>query len=145
MDDDLMTWLRAAVNARLGTARYLIESEAASAEWHEPCSGVLVTGAPTHDDTWDGTHAIGDSRLTRFIAMNDPQDTIARCEAELAILDEHATEIYRDESGIVGYHAYWCQTCHIPRDQPGRDWCRTVRLLAAGYRHWPGYRDEWAL
>jgi hypothetical protein len=25
----------------------------------------------------------------------------------------------------------------------GLGWCRTVRLLASGYKHRPGYQEEW--
>ena len=65
------------------------------------------------------------------IALNDPQDTIARCEAELAILEEHGSE-----------HMCYENT----RDGNTWDWhigdCRVTRNLASGYRHRPGYREE---
>ncbi len=47
----------------------------------------------------------------------------------------------------------YCGRCHTPADDAGEDEsqclgviypCRTVRLLASGYRHRPGYREqEW--
>ena len=60
---------------------------------------------------------------------NDPQDTIARCEAELAILDEHGpwdldADAYCSACGDVPQVAYPC---------------RTVRLLTGGYKHRPGF------
>jgi hypothetical protein len=68
------------------------------------------------------------------IAANDPRDTIARCETELAILDEH-----RPEGGAVPGEVC-CITCG---DFPQVLYpCRTVRLVASGYKHWPGYREE---
>ena len=63
--------------------------------------------------------------------MNDPQDTIARCEAEVAILDEHGGE-------------HMC--FEVTRD--GNSWdyyigdCRIIRQVAGGYKHWTGYREE---
>ena len=70
--------------------RYLAERTVEignAAEWTELSSGVLMTIAPdTPQDNWDGVHPLGDSSLTRLMEANDPQDTIARCEAELAML-----------------------------------------------------------
>jgi hypothetical protein len=143
MGDDLAVWLRQAVSERLGLAQSAV-SDGASAEcWQEMTSGVLVTGPSDGEDPWGDVWPMGDSRLTRFIAANDPQDTIARCESELAILGEHATDIRPAGWGVPGQVNYWCQTCNVPGDFPGRDWCRTVLALAAGYRHAPGYRQEW--
>jgi uncharacterized protein DUF6221 len=175
-ETDPVAWLRAEVERDLAEARYVIAPcddncaqpcpfhPAAAAEWHEMSSGVLNTSNGLNpDDVWQGVWAMGDSRVTRFIARHDPQDTIARCEAELAILDEHALTWpggepeyeYRDEAvtdsqGRVGYievkgetiPPYECRACGY--DAPGGP-CRTVRLLAAGYRHRDGYRQEWAV
>jgi len=71
------------------------------------------------------------------IARHDPQDVIARCDAELAILDEH--------EDIDGH----CETCgnYDPtglHEHSVAAPCRTVRLLAQGYRHRDGWRGEWA-
>lgn len=137
MSDDLVAWLREQIEARKRTASVR----------------VLEPGAPWRLDggAWDaGTGilsgsgrpaavAIGDY-AARHIVASDPRDAIARCDAELAILDGHATEII--PGGALPTH-YWCQTCHVPGDNPGRTWCRTVRLLASGYQHRPGYRGEW--
>jgi Family of unknown function (DUF6221) len=129
--DELAPWLRREVGQDMAAARDLIESEAASPVWSEMTSGVLVTGPPEHDDTWSGTFAMGDSRLTRFIAGRDPRWVIADCEAKLAVLDEHDTRDWQ-----VGDRSHDCQW---------RSWpCRTVRLLGYGYRFRPGYREaEW--
>ena len=78
----------------------------------------------------------------QHMAMNDPRDVIARCEAELAIMDEHAPEWidYRDGDGIerASRECIACEPPGTPDNYP----CRTVILLASGYRHWPGYREE---
>ena len=138
MSDDLTTWLRKQIGQRKAAARDLIESEAAAPEWYEMTSGVLVTAPPEHDDHWSGTFAIGDSRLTRFIAANDPRDTIARCDAELAVLAEH-------EAAVIVYESQYAT-----RDGVGNGVLsciktleRVVRLIGSGYRFRDGYREEW--
>jgi Family of unknown function (DUF6221) len=140
--NDLATWLRRCIEER----KYLAENTIRlgnSAEWTELSSGVLMTCRPDDPQArLDGLHPLGDSTLTRLMEANDPRDTIARCEAELAILDEHATKVYRGAVSMF-LDDYWCQTCDVPGDQPARTWCRTVRLLASGYQHRPGYQESW--
>lgn len=131
-----VAWLRRQVEIDRAAARDIIESEAADAVWIEPTSGVLQTGAPTHDDTWAGTFAIGDSRLTRFIASHDPQDIIADCDSRLAALDLCERVIGEDAGKHGGCSAVdaWSALA-VARLALG--------LLAARYRHRDGYREEW--
>jgi Family of unknown function (DUF6221) len=56
------------------------------------------------------------------IALHDPADVIARCEAELSLLDEHVVA---------------CDEC------AGGSPCTTLRRLASGYRLRPGWHDAW--
>lgn len=154
--DELVAWLRGEIEARLKLARYTI-SIGNSPEWQELASGVLVTGPDGDGGVWDGTWAMGDSSLTRLMAANDPRDTIARCEAELAILNVHRLVIADRGGGVLtryviinenpdmraierarSWHNIDCRTCHL------RYPCRTIRLLGAGYRYRDGYQDEWA-
>lgn len=85
-----------------------------------------------------------------------PDDTIARCEAELAIIDEHALMHrmigYLDEEREEAYEELEvCARC-VPKhshyrsraDVPAGP-CRTIRHLAYGYRHRPGWKEGWAL
>jgi hypothetical protein len=145
MSDDLTAWLRKVVGERLALARMAVsvqadvedgaltipaEPAAASLRWREQSSGVLVTSDGREDDAWYGTWAMGDSRLTRLIAANGPCDTIARCEAELAILDLHFSNDFERYPECVH-----CAVEYWP--------CRTVRHLGYGYRARPGYREEW--
>jgi hypothetical protein len=154
-----VAWLRQRIRERLYLAQHAIELGNA-AEWTELSSGVLMTVAPdAPQDRLDGVHPLGDSSLTRLMEANDPRDTIARCEAELAILDEHALtwpdgqpeyehldESVTDSRGGVHYMPvkgdlippYTCRICGYDDGRP----CMTVSLLAGGYRHWPGYREE---
>jgi hypothetical protein len=148
-DLEMVTWLRKTIKARMFLAQHTIELGNA-ATWTELSSGVLMTIAPdASQDRWDGVHPLGDSSLTRLMEANDPQDTIARCEAELAILDEHApleTEWggHRDD-GTWQQGGFVCGSCGHDDGRLGVAWpCRTVRLLAAGYRYRDGYQASWA-
>jgi hypothetical protein len=64
------------------------------------------------------------------IVLSDPQDAIARCEAELAILDEHAPSEAAPDT---------CRCCKGSMAVP----CPTIRRLGSGYRHRPGYLEDW--
>ena len=126
-EEEPVAWLRQRIRERLYLARRTIELGNAP-EWTELSSGVLMTVAPdAPQDGWDGVHPMGDSSLTRLMEANDPQDTIARCEAELAILDNAAddAERYGEESleGRIALHF--------------------VDLLAGAYRHREGYNRFW--
>jgi Family of unknown function (DUF6221) len=156
-DEGPVTWLRQRIRERLHLARHAIELGNA-AEWIEQSSGVLLFAGPTETDAWNGTWASGDSSVTRLMEANDPQDTIARCEAELAILGEHY--ILTDGDRNPAYEAFslypcgpkggardrgsGCVTCHYYSQGAVKSYgiCRTVRLLASGYRYRPGYREE---
>ena len=166
-EEEPVAWLRQRIRERLYLAQHAIELGNA-AEWTELSSGVLMTIAPdAPQDRLDGVHPLGDSSLTRLMEANDPQDTIARCEAELAILDEHgplpdcSAEMiakYRaagfPEAQIAAMEAMVsCARCHVPVDDAYEDEeqclpveypCRTVRLLASGYKHRPGFPAAFA-
>ena len=98
-----------------------------NAEWQELSSGVLVTGDGTETDHWHGTWPMGDSTLTRLMEANDPRDTIARCEAELAILDEHATD---DCRSTARRGPPLRQRCLTPA-RAMRSWRGVIRIPAA--------------
>lgn len=135
--DELVPWLRRRIRERLYLATHAVEL-GSFAEWEERSSGVLVTGDGSDGDPWRGTWVTGDSSVTRLMEANDPRDTIARCESELAIIGEYeaarkvANEARVSPEGIG----------------PGRSACvkalsRVVTLIGYGYRFWDGYRAEW--
>lgn len=136
--DELVPWLRQRIRERRYLAGRAIELGNA-AVWEETSSGVLVTGEPTEADAWHGTWAMGDSSLARLMEANDPRDTIARCESELAVLDLHDAEPLETDLPDGDYRVR--QVC--TRCDDGYWPCRTVRLLGYGYRWQPGYREEW--
>ena len=119
-ESELVAWLRREIEGDLGRARHILD----------------VRGAhpgPRHE----------------------MHDAIADCEAKSAILDEHyilwrhdTNEAYEDFSVVsigAANQDHGCVTCHYygQGGVKGYGYCRTVRHLAAGYRHRPGYRPEW--
>lgn len=134
---ELVPWLRQRIRERLFLATHTVEL-GSFAEWEERSSGVLVTGDGTDSDPWRGTWVTGDSSVTRLMEANDPRDTIARCEFELALLDEHGP--FNPESDWL---RDFCGKCgHIDENRV-RFPCRTVRLLGYAYRRQAGYREAW--
>lgn len=137
VSEDLAAWLRQRIRERLYLATHAVEL-GSFAEWEERSSGVLVTGDGTDSDPWRGTWVTGDSSVTRLMEANDPRDTIARCESELAIIGEYeAARKVADEarisSGALGPGVWACvKTLN-----------RAVALIGYGYRFWDGYRAEW--
>lgn len=80
------------------------------------------------------------------IRRQDPRNAIARCEAELAILDVHpiTTDVippgYRAGTG----QPFGCGVCHDwDGVTEGYGYCKTVTALASGYRHRPGFEEHW--
>lgn len=161
-DEGPVAWLRRTIGFELGDARRVVGLRtglddplppAAAARWEETTSGVLDIGATDESDAWHGVWAMGDSRVTRFIAANDPESRIADLEAKLAILDEHyilasddRNEAYEEFSVVAIGGAdkdSGCATCHYygQGGVKGYGICLTVRLLASGYRHRPGYEE----
>ena len=143
-EEEPVTWLRKTIEADLAEARHVIAlciggcaqpcpfHPAAAAEWREMSSGVLnISEGLDRAGAWEGVWAMGDSRVTRFIAVNDPQSVIARCEAELAILDEHGGEhmCYENVRDGNTFDLYIGD-------------CRVVRHLASAYKHRSGYQES---
>jgi Family of unknown function (DUF6221) len=159
MSDDLAAWLRPQIEARLTLAREACHGT--DGHWWRRATdlgdggppepvGPLYSGEPdigTDGEVFGGEHIVvydeGAPSGWQFdhIAANDPRDTIARCEADLAILDLHCGEWLDEDLDDGDYRSR--QVC--TRCDDGYWPCRTVRLLGKGYRHRGGYRQEWAL
>jgi len=146
-DDEFVPWLRERIRERLEAARKACERTVGhwwrrESDWRGDGTlrpvGHLYAGERIADE--DGGTAAGEFIVVycegapsegQFDHMerNDPRDTIARCEFELAVLGAHRLRRRLDDA--------WCAECH--REFP----CRTVRLLGYGYRFRPGYREAW--
>lgn len=164
MNTEAFKWLREQIEWRLRTAKMT-----ASAQWTARDGDLYaVRGDGGADDqigevwsvpeTSDGEY-LGDAACGTHIALNDPQDVIARCEAELAILGEHYIFTKQDRSeryeefsivtagipGGAGDQGMGCVTCHYTGFGAVKAFgiCRTVKAVASGYRHRDGYAQHW--
>ena len=155
-EEEPVAWLRAAILERKAMALAAGDDDAARA-WTGSDHGYEDGGEvhDGHDEQVVYDEGSPNTAQALHIALNDPQDTIARCEAELAILDEHyilyrgdTNELYEEFSvcyppGIPGLNC-GCVTCHYIGHGGVNEYgiCRTVKFLASGYQHPPGYREE---
>lgn len=69
----------------------------------------------------------------KHIALHDPRDTIARCEAELKLLDDFIGQV--DALDWIAYSE--------GQGSPGETSAHLLRLMASGYRHRPGFNPDW--
>jgi hypothetical protein len=132
---ELADWLRATINSDLQAAKDLEAASWRVTSWtHERVDGggderialVDEDGRKLIVFTWPDVDVTQDE--LEHMAIHDPRDTIARCEAELQIVDLHG-EIH--EGPCVSVYDY---------PQPP---CRELRVKAYGYRHRPGWLEEW--
>lgn len=130
---DLAAWLREQVQARLELARKAaLCGEVKDGRWFADDD---LDDEVCDDNGWRILAAVSGSHVALHVEANDPRDVIARCEAELAILDwfeeaeRKACDAYGDES----------ITAKLAR---AHSW-RVTRLLGTGYRHADGYKPEW--
>lgn len=136
----------AALNATPGGWGADIPSTAEDSDPY-PTSISSLNGAKVVSSTGPGSAVSIDDAL--HIARHDPQNVIADCDAKLAIIDNYAdTTHIRDEAA---------ERIRAAGDHPAAEdldtWDRAqreipvmehwVRLLAQGYRHRDGYREEW--
>lgn len=115
-------------------------TEAIGAAHEEVCGWVQLVAwnrlnnEPPEKDSRDSTSPVilvdNGRREFEHIIRQDPRNTVARCEAELAILGLHVP--------LEDTEPPMCVICLEHVD------CRTVRLLGSGYRHRPGYDSSWA-
>lgn len=78
-----------------------------------------------------------------FLLRNDPAVVLRRVEADRRILDLHERHYtgYAREPGECGVCLKWEYNTGAEMEP----WpCPTVRVLASGWSHMPGYRSEWS-
>lgn len=80
---------------------------------------------------------VHEDEARQHIATHSPANVLPLVAAARAIIAEH--EIQWPEADF--------RYCRVCQDREAHDAalapCRTLRLLAAGFSHWPGYRPEW--
>jgi hypothetical protein len=143
VDVKAVQWLREQVQARLETARAAAQADGTHPAWEAPFGGDFLV------DAADPDYAIIVGTLGEIavhMALNDPQDVIARCEVELAILDEHQF----DTTGKFGApDRPRCLVCLTDRDGYEELWvadpwpCKTIQHVASGHRHRAGWAEHW--
>ena len=127
--EDLLSWLRSTIEGDKAAAE-----KAQPGPWH--IGNAVDPTRPCNVHTFPGARGVADELLwldAEHVVRHDPRDTIARCEAELALLDEHP-------AAAGTYLPAWAGRCQGCGDRMP---CTTVKLLATGYRHRPGFNPEW--
>jgi hypothetical protein len=155
MDDQAaVNWLRERVEQRLAKAR--AASPGPWFSWIEGRDGwggdsfIGTEGAADLYVTVSGTHHPQWQADQDFIAANDPQQIIADCEADLALLDDYEACRARAAAEEAAY-GDWVRGDDLgprpqfagptPRLLPGLH--RAVRHAARKYRHHDGYAEHW--
>lgn len=129
-DNSMVEWLRSQILARKAVAE-----AATKGEWDSDDGGSIHVGHPTHVVVdW----IVNDEDLAHVL-LQQPQDTIDRCDADLAILDRVVPAVHRSEVVVAEeFGGLW------PEGEPTRVETLLVRLLAFGYRRRPGWNPDWA-
>lgn len=128
---ELITWLRAQIEADKEAAQYA-QVVAPGIWWHnhDDAPGIIYT-----EEGGELLRAPEEHRpLTEHLVRHEPQEVIARCDAGLALLDH-----YREMCDLLDPTTSARQE-YILAEGAVR---RAVTLLAQGYRHRDGYREEW--
>jgi hypothetical protein len=144
-DSALVDWVRPLIEARKTAA------EAAAyrgvADWssrkHPSDTAIVMDGAGEIVVYDEGEPT---EEQAAHIALNDPRQIIADCERDLTSLDEHAPIEVEPGASRCGRCVEWCDDLtKLPGTHPDFGAvgvaaplaapCRTVRILAWGYRH----------
>jgi hypothetical protein len=134
----MAAWLRAQVEADKAAALAVRDN---SAPWEGRWQPRGTHGLETYNG-WPLAIAgprFGDFRpgVLEHIAIHDPRDVIADCDAKLAVLDL-CERVIRDDAEDH-------DDCGAADSWTGFAVARlTVQLLASGYRHRDGWQEEWA-
>ncbi|MFD9889100.1 DUF6221 family protein [Amycolatopsis sp. NPDC058986] len=127
--DDLIAFLA----ARVGQRQALIMQAVNKAQAGEPLSR-----GETRVVVEQRIRALSDMELDVVNQM------INEVEATRRILLAHRTTVSEKVPGFPLYGSeYWCETCHVPGDEAGSNWCTTLRLLALPYADHPDYSERW--
>jgi hypothetical protein len=158
VSDEMTAWLRVQVEADKTAAELAIWStdpDAAAATWTAGSRAgqwgpdwYVIDG---HDEGVVPSvrpQAADDKAVAAHIAIHDPRDVIADCDAKLRLLDLH-----EPIEGVGG--GIECEACGpnngsppgtiaVIRDDDGFWPCATVLVLASGYRHRDGWQESWS-
>lgn len=129
MPDPRLNWLKSQIDWRLFVAQVLQENAPEwPAEWEEGDGRNVIRSIQSPPD--EPFAATRSGWIAEHIAMNDPEFVIASCKAELDLLELHRLGNVLVPGGAI---EQLCQQCKHPHP------CPTIRLIASGYRHRPGW------
>jgi hypothetical protein len=139
-EDEAVAWLRAQVEGDKALAERVAARYIAGPESDRAGERIWPTAAV--ERAWEQYEDPDVRAGLDFVKANDPRDKIARCESDLALLDVHAP---------VSCDGPMCEVCAVWEDDtdpgsarwPVRWPCMTLEIVAAGYRHRPGYAEHW--
>lgn len=139
---DAVAWLRQQIGVKLAAARGLACT--GTGQWGVTCNGDYDYTIADASDVLPKANAVADcwgEAVAYFIADNDPQGVIARCEAELAILD------FRALAETIAGAADDGQTGERSEAQQAKRRLAVLDIavghLASVYRHREGYAEHW--
>ncbi|MFI7113975.1 DUF6221 family protein [Nonomuraea sp. NPDC050227] len=124
---DLLSWLKATIEGDKAAAE-----KAQPGPWH--IGKAVDPTRPCNVHTFPGARGVADELLwldAEHVVRHDPRDTIARCTAELALLDEHAEA-----------KAHYDKHLSAPAGELYGLYS-AIKWLASGYRHREGFNPEW--
>lgn len=144
--DDLITWLRATIEGDLATAQAATQGDWAmfghGDDEHLPYPA--YPGEQTERGRgWNvsvadpaGPDVAAELRRAdaEHVVAQQPRDAIARCKADLALLDlltKYMGTSEHEQTAMTMWHANQLAE-------------RALRTLARGYRHRPGWEEGWA-
>lgn len=140
--DEMVVWLRSTLDDVERVAKAAAKDGAAT--WlHEERGGLSAIVRDGNGDVVVYDEGSPTDNQAAHIALHDPAAVLRRVEADRRILDLHERDYtgYAREPGGCGVCLKWEYYTGAEMES----WpCPTVRVLASGWSHMPGYRPEWA-
>jgi Family of unknown function (DUF6221) len=137
MDDEAMAWLRRVIEGDKVTAE-----AAPGPAWTADEDGCCVLAGDSGVVAETVSHDLGErEQVVRHAILHDPLDVLARCEAELAILDFRALAEVVTTASDDGETGERSEARQAKRRLAVLD--IVVGHLASGYRHRLGYAEHW--
>ncbi|MFD8492072.1 DUF6221 family protein [Amycolatopsis sp. NPDC059657] len=127
--DDLVAFLKARVTERQSLIMRAVKKTKSGERLDRGESKVVIEKR---------IRALTELELDVVNQMVQESETVRR------ILATHRTAVNDQVPGFPLYgRDYWCETCHVPSDEAGSNWCMTLRLLALPYADHKEYNDAW--
>lgn len=128
---DIASWLRATIEGDKADALNVSDGPYKPETW---TAAQYTDGNRGWEVAGQLSHVVGGAfeKDAAHMARHDPRDTVARCDAELAILDRYDELLARGQTNVMDEDRIWLAQGFV---------C----LLASGYRNRDGWKDAWAV